>query len=364
MKTETKRKMIHYKRVAISNCHLTLQELLESALEPGSPVAKATSRKEVFNEDDDSCRLINRHKEFNGIFFGQLVFFESGKSQTFITLDEDAEFYNIGAITSDSISDHESSGQGAKSEKAKLRKEFIDSILYFGVLYDHVVILQSSALRARELETHLAWFLGTCAQKLPTGSVLVLKDKPTEETIRKLEKLPVRTVKLGAPVGIPEPPSVEQASSVVASAAESEEAEVTTELQAKSLKWVPKGTGVDVLSALMGAGWFEKPELKDALDDANLKVSLEISYVRKTTRHGQKMLDEMAVALRHMDDSDVRIELQGGGTLRGEDLKLSGPISVKTINGLVDENDLYHQMHAWLVSKVESSEIEVEVTTD
>lgn len=339
-----------------------MQELLESALAEGSSVAKATSRKEIFNEDDDSCRLINRHKEFNGMFFGQLVFFESGKSQTFITLDEDAEYYNIGAITSDAISDHEGSDQESKSEKAKLRKEFIDSILYFGVLYDHVVILQSSALRARELETHLAWFLGTCAQKLPADSVLVLKDKPTEETIRKLEKLPVKTVKLGAPVGIPESPSVEQAP--VAAGKSTDTKEEVTELQAKSLKWVPKGTGVDVLSALMGAGWFERPELKDALDDANLKVSLEISYVRKTTRHGQKMLDEMAVALRHMDDSDVKIELQGGGTLRGEDLKLSGPISVKTINGLVDENDLYHQMHAWLVSKVESSEIEVEVTTD
>lgn len=362
MKSETKRKNIHYKRVVISNYHLTLQELLESALGSDSPVAKATDRKETINADDDSCRLINRHKAYNGMLFGQLVFFESGKSQTFITLDEDAEYYNIDSITSDSISEHKSDDKEEKSEKAKLRKEFIDSILYFGVLYDHVVILQSSSLRARELETHLAWFLGTCAQKLPTDSVLVLKDKPTEATIRKIQQLPVKTVKLGAPVGIPEAPAKEHTTE--RQSAEPEE-EITTEYQAKNLKWTPKGTGVDLLSVLMGADWFDRPDFKDALDDANLKVSLEISYVRKTTRHGQKMLDEMAISLRHMDENDVRIELKGGGTLRGEDLKLSGPISVKTNNGLVDENDLYHQMHAWLVSKVESSEIEVdEVITE
>lgn len=32
---------------------------------------------------------------------------------------------------------------------------------------------------------------------------------------------------------------------------------------------------------------------------------------------------------------------------------------VKTYNGLVDESDLYHQLHSWILAKVSSKEIEI-----
>lgn len=351
MAKEKKNKTIHYKRAVISNTSSSLQELLESALlNKDSDVFNAVKRKEFINSDSDYCRLINRKKNFSGIFFGQLVLWEPGKSQTYIKLDENSESYDIEPMSSEDIKD------GRENELAhKIQKEFINSILYFGVFDNHVVVLQSSSLRVRELETHLSWFLGTCCQSISAESVLILKDKPTEETIRKIESQPVKTVKLGAPVGTYEEikekaPDEKNEIPVVAG----------TKYQSKNIKWVPKGIGVDVVKALMNAGIFEKVSLEDALDDANLKVSLEISYIRKTTTSGQKMLDNLATSLRHMEDSDVRIELQGGGTLRGEDLKLSGSISVQTFNGLVDENDLYRQMHAWIMSKIDT-EIELEL---
>ncbi|MGL6348515.1 MAG: hypothetical protein ACRC2U_01395 [Aeromonas sp.] len=354
MATESKRKIIHYKRAVISNCDLTLQNILENLLlKTDAPTFKATARKEMINADADYCRLINRNKQFHGMFFGQLVFFEPGKSQTFITLDEDAEFYNISSLTSESIKDDDTQ-DASTLNREKLRKEFINSILYFGVFDNHVVILQSAALRARELETHLVWFLGSCTDSISTESILILKDKPTEETLKKIQSLPVKTVRLGAPVGTYEEITASSDTKDIEA-----ESSTRSELKAKNIKWAPKGAGFDVIRALMDAGLFEKVNLDDALDDANFKVSLEISYIRKTTINGQKMIDNIATSMRHMDESDVRIELQGGGTLKGEDLKLSGPISVQTIDGLVDENDLYRQMHAWLRSKVDSNELEV-----
>ncbi|KRW04683.1 hypothetical protein [Aeromonas veronii] len=352
MAKEKKNKTIHYKRAVISNTSSTLQELLEDALlNKDSDVFNAVKRKEFINSDSDYCRLINRKQKYNGIFFGQLVLWEPGKSQTYIKLDENSESYDIQPMSSEDIKD------SRESELAnKIQKEFINSILYFGVFDNHVVVLQSASLRVRELETHLSWFLGTCCNSISAESVLILKDKPTEETIKKIEALPVKTVKLGAPVGtyeeIKERPS-DEIKMVPA-------VEGKTTYQPKNIKWVPKGIGVDVVRALMNAGIFEKVSLEDALDDANLKVSLEISYLRKTTASGQKMLDNLATSLRHMEDSDVRIELQGGGTLRGEDLRLSGNINVQTFNGLVDENDLYRQMHAWIMSKIDT-EIEIEL---
>ena len=348
MKAETKQKKIHYKRAVIEGGTSSLQDLLLSALHFNKPEAVASNRREVINQEDNSCRLINGHTIYNGVFFGQLVFFESGKSQTFISLDDTAKSYSLGSLTSDLLKN-----VTTEKEAESLKQEFVDSILYFGVLDNHVVLLQSSALRARELETHLAWFLGTCTSSIPATSVFVLKDKPSEHTFQKIERNPVRSVKIGAPVGsIEDTANLAQPSTPVLSEHKP--------VEAKSLRWVPKGMGVDVVRALLGAGFFDNMKLEDALDDSNLKVSLEITYLRKTTSNGQKMLDQIATSLRHMDDNDVRIELQGGGTLQGNDLRLSGPISVKTVNGLVDESDLYHQMHAWLVSKIQSDEIEVE----
>jgi len=118
--------------------------------------------------------------------------------------------------------------------------------------------------------------------------------------------------------------------------------------------------GADVIQAALGSDWFNKLDLDSSLDEANLQVTLEITYLRKTTGNGQRMLDNIATSLRHIDEADVKINLHGGGTIKGGDLKLTGSVSVKTNNGLVDETDLYHQLHLWIVTKVRTKEIEVE----
>ncbi|MFT6331218.1 MAG: hypothetical protein ACJAYN_003168 [Bermanella sp.] len=342
MKTEKRKKTIYYKRASFTTAGATLQSMLISALASSSPAAKAKFRREILNLDDESCRLINHHTDYSGMTFGQLVFFESGRSQTLITLDDDAEFYEINAITPNSIDINK---DPKKTNQSK--REFIDSLLYFGVLDNHVVILQSAALKARELETHLHWLLGTCTSYLDSNSALILKDKLTEETIQRMEKTPVKSVHLGTPL--------ESKLETV-----NLDDEKPIEGTAKKVKWIPCGMGVDVVRAALGENWFNRLELEDSLDEANLQVSLEITYLRKTTQNGQKMLDNIATSLRNLEESDVKVELYGGGTIKGSELKLSGGVNVKTNNGIVDESDLYHQMHAWIVEKVHSNEIEVE----
>ncbi|WP_086480755.1 hypothetical protein [Oceanospirillum sanctuarii] len=347
MTTEIKRKTLHYKRAVITNQKLTLQSLLSATFKQKA-ATKAKSRREFLNPEDESCRLINHHKEQNGMFFGELVFFEKGRGQALITLDDEAESYEINTIGTDSIKTDE---RDPKSQKEKSsQKEFIDSILYFGVLDNHLVILQSAALKARELETHLAWLMGTCTNVIGKNQAVILQDKPTEETIKRIEKAPVKTVSLGAPI---------QTVPVMSEDFESHHDSDNTQA-AKSVKWIPKGVGVDIIKALLNEDWLNKLDLKDSLDESNLQVSLEISYLRKTTKTGQTMLNNIATALRHTEESDVSIHLNGGGTIKGKDLKLSGVISVKTNNGLVDQSDLFHQMHSWMVTKVTSAELELE----
>lgn len=343
MAREKKRKSVHYKLTSISNQTETLQSLLEQALAEDSRAHIALQRMEATNPDDESvCRLINHHTTHQGMFFGQLVRFESGRGQVLMTFDDQASEYSIDTITSDAVGGDEQDDHETDAEKVRRRREFIDSILYFGVLDNHLVIMQSQALTTRELEAHLGWLLGTCLDLMGRNSALILQDKITEAVRDRVEKSPVKTVSIGTPI----------------EAREEQEEQDADQQEAKSVKWIPGGTGADILSAALGADWMNKLKLEDSLDEANLQVQLKVTYLRKTSKTGQKMLDNIASSMRHTHDDDVVVELADGGKLLGGEVRLNGKLSVQTTNGIVDETALYHDMHNWLLSKIETDEVE------
>lgn len=360
MRSVNKTKTIHYK-----NCFITgdavLQEAIRKALAKDGPTGKPINRQQKINSDDDTVIFINRTSEFNGMTFCQLVVLESGRKQPYITVDDDAEFYSIDALASEKIPDSPRANtqpdqvppEETKEEKARKRREFLESILYFGVIGNHAVVLQSSSLRSRELEAHLSWLLGTCTSSIPNDSMLVLKDKPAESVYEKLRSKPVKSIKLGAPL-------TRDASNDPA-APKDPQYEVTEhdEVHANKVRFVPQGLGASLLKAALPEGFLEKLDLEESLDDANIHVALEITYLRKTTTIGQRVIDSVATSLRHLPESDVVINLQGGGKISGDELKLSGGIGVKFMeNGLIDEGVLFHEMHKWLLGKISSSEID------
>lgn len=346
---ETVTKTIHYKRAVISGGG-SLQEILGRVFAEGSPASRVGQRKEIVSSDTNSFRVINHKRDHSGMLFCQMIYFEPGRSQAYITLNDDAESYALDALTNEVLNNIE-----APEERAQHRKEFVDSFLYFGVFENHLVLLQSSQLRARELEAHLGWLVGTFGG-VSVGTAIILQDQPSQETFERIARAPVKKISVGAPVStaqvIPEGERPEQSTTVV----EEEEA-----LDARRVRFYPTGLAGDVIKAALGADWFNRLDLEEDLDDANLKVSLEITYLRQTTRIGQKVIDNIATSLRHLDETDVKIELRGGGEIKGGDLKLSGPITVSKLdNGLLDEGVLYHKMHGWLVSKLRQGDADPE----
>ena len=125
----------------------------------------------------------------------------------------------------------------------------------------------------------------------------------------------------------------------------------------KTIKYRPIGKGGALLKAFFGDNWANDINIKDSLDEANLQVSLEITYFRKTNDSGQAVIDSIATSLRHLDEDDISIKLQGGGEITGKEIKLSGKISVEYNNGIIDENDLFLKMHKWLFSKLDAGEL-------
>ncbi|KFK98139.1 hypothetical protein [Serratia sp. Ag1] len=348
MSQENKQKAIHYKRAVIKNASCTLQSLLESAVGKHGIREKVDSRQECLNPSDENSgfRFLNKSDNYKSVFFGQLISFEKGRSQALLTMSGDVPFYDIKAITSSEI-ELKIEGSARPANKMRLKREFVDSFLYFGVYGNHMVMLQSSSLRARELEDHLNWLLTECSL-LDDQSAIILQDKPTKDAVEKLNAAPVKSIKIGSPIK----GKSELQDTMVQTGPGAEFRKV------KSVKFMPAGKGGDVIAAVLGNDWVDQLDLGDVLDEANLQVNLEITYLRKTTQRGQKAIDAIATSLRHSEGDDVTVSLKGGGVLKGNDLKLSGNVSIKYIDGLVYEDDLYLKMHTWLSTKINVGELD------
>ncbi|OKP03257.1 hypothetical protein [Xenorhabdus eapokensis] len=354
MSKETRRKVIHYKRAVIQNCKLTLQEIIESIISENGSAYKVSSRREKITPSDPNSgyRLINKSKNYKTVLFGQLILFEQGKSQALMTIDDDVSHYDINAITSQQIK-LESDEPISNKRKEKIKREFVDSILYFGVFKNHFMVAQSNSLKIKDIENHLNWLIRNFTDLLNDTNFLVLQDKPTEETIKKIENSPVKKISLGS---VPLTSKLPEVQIIVENKTESP---VTSLKKIKKLKFMPIGKGGDIIKAAFGEAWFDDLKLEDALDEANLQVNIEITYFRKTTRSGQKVLDALATSLRNLDDDDIKIELNGLGTITGKELRLSSSLNIQFNNGLIDENHLYLEMHKWLISKIQAGEIEI-----
>ena len=138
MKTDSRTKAIHYKRVQLTHCKLTLQELLEDVFKTGGTVVKAMSRLESISQDGEIFRLVNHYAKKNKMFFGQLVVFEKGRSQAFLTIDDNSEYFSIDSLNASNLGDKDTSGDSPESKpeessdfesKINRRKEFVDSML-------------------------------------------------------------------------------------------------------------------------------------------------------------------------------------------------------------------------------------------
>lgn len=357
---ESRSKVIQYKRAVIPNCTATLQQIIDSIISENGTAHMVGTRREQINPLDSNSgfRMVNRSSTFKTVLFGQLILFEQGKSQTLMTIADDVNYYDINAITSKQIklAEDEAISDG---EKEKITREFVDSILYFGIRDNHVMIVQSSSLRTKDIESHLNWLIHSFGNIFNGDNFLVLQDKPTEATIKKMHESPVKKINLGS---VPIKSSDSNDAVTLKSVSDPIELPGTTNPpveKVKKIKFMPAGKGGDIIKAAFGESWFNNLQLEDSLDESNLQVHLEITYFRKTNKDGQRVLDTLATSLRNLDDEDISINLQGGGVIKGSDLKLSGKVNVQYNNGLIDENDLYLQMHKWLASKVQTGEVDV-----
>jgi hypothetical protein len=130
-------------------------------------------------------------------------------------------------------------------------------------------------LRSKDLETHLNWFIHSFGSSFSDDSILMLKDKPTEETIQKLEKNPVSKINLGSvPIKSKNDTSVE----IVRTPNIPVEGNVQ---KVRKMKFMPTGKGGNILKAAFGEKWFDDLKLEDSLDESNLQLIWKLLTLEK-----------------------------------------------------------------------------------
>lgn len=325
----TRRRKVYYKSVVMPSAKNNLQELLQLALQEGSTLYLAKNRHQLINSSSKDFILLNHHTTYNGMLFGQLVFVEYDVTKTFLTIDETTQEYSIEPFDINKI---QSKTKDSKTEE--LKNQFINSILYFGVFENHLVLMQSPSLKANHLEDYLKWLL-SLAGLFEATEFLSLSDKVNEESQKILKKNPAKCLQIGANLESKPTPNSNN---------------MVTE--AKSASFNVIGSGMDILKRLIGADKLEGLKLKDNLDSSNLKMYVVMTYNNKTTESGQKVMDTVATALRHMPDDDYQIVLKNGGTIKAGELRISKELTLDTLNGVINESNLWSQMHTWLMGNI------------
>lgn len=328
-KTVTKEKTVHYKKVdflkGANLGHLLKAQLLDSE----SFYSKAINRQQFVSATKDDFILINHASSHQSMFFGELIIVESGKAQAVLKIDSDnATEFPIKTYLTDDLPDED---DDAREEAT--RKEFIDSVLYFGVIDNHVAIIQSRSLTARTLESYLGWLLGEAAKALPNNSALILKDAPNPAIKEKLDSTPAKTISISSGIGSTELQPVHTVESNVP-------AKIDYKIEDNVLDVLKSAFGVDL----------DGLKFEDSLDDANLKLKLTLTYNRKTSKSGQKVIDTVASSMRHNDD--YVITLEDGTRVTADNLKMSGKISVETINNKVYNDGLKVQLYNWMTTNI------------
>jgi hypothetical protein len=301
----------------------TLQTKLSHAL---SKLKKVGARKETLGDDDPYVRAIIYYRSYANMLFGILASYERGTHQLTVADDDEAEMLTVAQVTPPKNHDNK-------------RQEFLEGVCYFGISNNHVVLVPSRALGAKPAEIHINWLLlhaGLIGKENRVG----LSDQIAQATRERIRTSHVKEVEIGAPF---------------INVQNLEEPSVVKGHRTEAIEY--SGLGIDFLRQLLSSEKMSGLKLADALD-GNIEVTLKIRYKRATTEKAHKLLDNIALAVRNIDEDEVKLTLASGGIVQGNELKLSAPISVQAHDGIPNPDELFEKMREWLILQIESKIIE------
>lgn len=318
MSTAPAEKTVYYRRARFSESMTrTAQQMVSDAL---SRLSHVRDRLEATDSQATEFRVISASRSEGAFLCGRLTTFARGGFQLVVADDPNATNLPLAAIEPPS--------------REGVQQQFATGILYFCIFQDHVAVVQSAGLKAGGFEQHLAWLLRDKTGILTPQQGVALSDEPQKATRERIRRAHVKRVMLGRPLL--------QDSVIVP--AESPNGKAQTRF---------KGTGplLELFRGWIDDKQFERLGLDEGVFDGNLEVWIEIRHPKRSRSHTEdsvRLLDDLALALRDVDEDQTRLELADGTRVMGDQLKISTKVSVPVNDGLIDEASLYQEMRNWL----------------
>lgn len=311
----------------------SLKTMIDKALRKRATIGERKSN--VADDDQPIFHLLGQSQsEPKGFLFGVFMAYTPGTDPLFLVDDEQASNITLEKLKAPKMNDGK-------------RREVLESIMYFGVFDNHLVLVQSQALKAPQLEIYLQWLLHQAAA-LPGDNTVRLIDKPSKAVREKMQKARgVRAIKLGSEVM---PASVMPAIAAKGKGSQTKSVSVTANQS------VGGGSALEALKSLLNPVEAAKINF-DQLVGSNIELTVTLRYNRTTTDDGQKLMDTLGSAFRHSDGVETELELIGGGSIKGSELKLDGTIRVSSYDGQLSASEVFEGMRQWLLSKVSSDDL-------
>jgi hypothetical protein len=320
----TSQKTVLYRRARFSeSMPQNLQQMLSAAL---GQLEQVKSRLEATDSGATEFRVVSSSCEYAGFLCGRLTTFERGGFQLVIADEPDAKELPLSALE--------------PPDREGVPHQFTTGILYFCIFQNHVALVQSPSLKSGGFEQHLAWLLRDKTSALTAQQGVALVDEPKQATRDRIKKSHVKSVRLGRPL-------LEESIAVIPG---------QRKTQAKF-----KGSGpvITMIKDLIDSTQFERLGLEECIFDGNLEVWIEIRYPTRSRTSPEdtiRLMDDLALSLRDLDEDQVKLELKDGTKVTGNQLKISGKLDVNVGNtGLIDEQDLYNNMSGWLEALIRDS---------
>ena len=278
--------------------------------------------------DNTDIYLMNLYHDDGISFFGDLTVYTRGFLQTLLKNEPNVAMLAV------------------EQQPPPSNREYIHSMMYWLIVGNHVLLIQSRSLTSKHLEQYLTWLLKTKTQEVSDNGHVILNAKFDGDQVGG-DMDDVKEIIVGGTgvlqAALPDrlPPS------------SSTERHVQRHVDLDEQKgWGERA--LHVLRAIM-TNEADVQRLLDTIpQDADLDVSVRIGYkaLRRTVSRAP-----MQQALRNLPEGEITA-IGKYGRMTGEDIRLSYPVRVQTSGSLLNPKDVRAKLRSAYEYFVENGKID------
>jgi len=281
--------------------------------------------------DNQEHMVANHVRDGRTYVFGNLVAYTLGRDQAVLVENQQAREADIRQLP------------------APARNQFVNSMVFWFVTDDHVLVAKHGLLNPPDLEVYFRWLLAERTTVCNPNLQVILSETITlPNALARHEE--IRAIKIGGQIDARAPHADPE------------------NVAHRERRRVQRGGGLEfarrVLDLVVGNNDAAVERiLREVPDDVELSVDVEIGFDSKKRKFSREALQRVAAATRNLPDSDVQV-VTASGTLSGDELRLSHRARILLNGSLLDRDavleamiDAYRQFVR--TGKIDPSELEV-----